>query len=228
MLIASNVSHGFSGQSTAEVLSEVSLAIEAGERIAIVGQSGAGKSTLLYCLAGIISPSQGVVEFDGHKLSQLSPDERAQIRLRNFGFVFQFAELVPELSLRENVELPLRMLGWRSKEYARRAAEILERLDIASVSDRRPTQVSGGQAQRCALARAVASSPRILFADEPTGALDATTGSKVLAEMLRLAEEGGSALVVVTHDRSLAMKMDSMVELVDGRATCSAHVKMAH
>ena len=199
------------------VLQDVSLDIGAGERVALLGPSGSGKSTLLYCLAGIVVPSRGEVTLAGQTLSGLSSDERAKRRLGSFGFVFQFAELVPELTLRENVELPLRLLGVQRSQYRSRARELLDRLGIDDVADRPAREVSGGQAQRCAIARAVAHRPQVLFADEPTGALDTASATVALRELLDAAADVEATLVVVTHDAAVARQLDRTVTLLDGR-----------
>ncbi|MCZ4499418.1 MAG: macrolide transporter ATP-binding protein [Marmoricola sp.] len=200
------------------VLQGVNLALAPGDRVALLGSSGSGKSTLLYCLAGIVAPTSGEVAFDGRSLSAMPADARAAIRLASFGFVFQFAELVPELSLRDNVELPLRLLGAPRAEYRARASELLDELDLADVSHRRPTEVSGGQAQRCAIARAVAHRPRVVFADEPTGALDSTSAGRALDLLLAASDSVGAALVIVTHDPAISERLDRTIRVVDGRA----------
>lgn len=198
-------------------LAGADLTVEPGERVAIVGPSGSGKTTLLYCLAGILEPTRGQVVLHDQMLSDLSADERAAVRLECFGFVFQFAELVPELSLRENVELPLRLAGKQARTAGRRASELLELLGLMSVAHRRPGQVSGGQAQRCAVARALAPRPAVVFADEPTGALDAANGRVALSELVRLSQECETALVVVTHDAAVAEQLERRVDVCDGR-----------
>jgi putative ABC transport system ATP-binding protein len=193
------------------------LAIRAGEVVALVGPSGSGKSSLLYCLAGLLAPDSGEIILGATSLVGLSEDASAQLRRSSMGFVFQFGELVPELSLHENIELPLRLLG-RSRRAARRsAAEYVERLGIADVAERRPDEVSGGQAQRAAVARAVIHRPRVVFADEPTGALDTANGATVLATLLELAREHDGSVVLVTHDDGVARVADRRVVLRDGR-----------
>jgi putative ABC transport system ATP-binding protein len=147
----------------------------------------------------------------------MDADARAAERLRSFGFVFQFSELVPELSLRENVELPLRLLGVRRAEYRARSERLLEALGIADVAGRRPIEVSGGQAQRCAIARAVVHRPRVVFADEPTGALDRASADRALALLVEVSRNVGAALLVVTHDADVAARCDRTVHVVEGR-----------
>jgi putative ABC transport system ATP-binding protein len=219
VLTAEDVTYEYGGDGASRVraLRGASLHVERGRSVALVGPSGAGKTTLLYCLAGIVVPSSGSVLLDGVRVDRLNTDERARLRLTRCGFVFQLAELVAELSLRENVELPLRLNGHRPRAARRRAEEVLERLGILDVAKRRPAQVSGGQAQRCAVARAVAHQPVMIFADEPTGSLDAASGAAALGELVRVSRECGAALVVVTHDRDVAFSMDRQVEVKDGR-----------
>lgn len=161
-------------------LDRVSLSIGAGESVSIMGASGSGKSTLLQCLAGLRAPESGGVWFDGQALHEMSEKRRSQVRLRDFGFVFQFGELVPELSLLENVALPVWMGGVSRSEANRQASGALERFGIADLAGRRPSDVSGGEQQRAAVARALAHSPKVVFADEPTGALDSVNAQTVL------------------------------------------------
>jgi putative ABC transport system ATP-binding protein len=202
-----------------EILHGVEVAVAAGEAVALTGPSGSGKSTLLYCLAGILTATSGEVFFQGSGLSNLDQDGRTRLRREHFGFVFQFAEMVPELTLRENVELPLRLNGRPRKDAGQRAREVLDRLGIAQVADHLPSQVSGGQAQRAAVARAVVHRPAVVFADEPTGSLDSGSGAAVLEELRALTREDGSSLVLVTHDPSVAATMDRAVRLSDGICT---------
>lgn len=202
---------------SAPTLDGVDLDVGPGERVALLGPSGSGKSTLLYCLAGILPVTSGEVCFDGRSLTELSADARAAVRLGSFGFVFQFAELVPELTLRDNVELPLRLLGNERASYRARATELLERLNISEVADRLPTEVSGGQAQRCAIARAVAHRPRVIFADEPTGALDSLNAQRALDLLIDASAAVDAALVVVTHDAAVAARLGRTVQVADGR-----------
>src|SRR4051812_33329576 len=166
------------GRTTA--LSGVDLAVGASEVVAVMGSSGSGKSTLLHCPAGILRPDAGEVRFAGERIDQLSERERSALRRKDFGFVFQFGELVPELTLAENVALPLRLAGLSRRTAETRGLELLERLEVADVAGKRSSEVSGGQAQRAAVARALVHRPRVVFADEPTGALDTVNGELVL------------------------------------------------
>jgi len=216
VLEARGVSFGFAGG--ALVIEDADLTIERGERVGLVGPSGCGKSTLLYLLAGILVPTTGEVRLDGELLSDLDQDARARLRLEHFGFVFQFGELLPELTLFENASLPGRIQ--RAHDTSTAAVDaVFARLGISQVRDRIPSRVSGGQRQRAALARAVAHRPSVVFADEPTGALDSAAGAAALAELSGLSSEYGASLLVVTHDREVARSMDRVVEMADGRLT---------
>ena len=206
-------------------LSSASLSVDAGEVVALTGPSGSGKSTLLYCLAGLVVPDSGGVTFHGRPLSGASDVERSDLRRRSFGFVFQFAELVPELSLRENIALPLELNGVGRGERRERVEELVTALGIEGSAGRRPSQVSGGQAQRAAVARAVAHRPEVLFCDEPTGSLDSEAAEVVLSQLLTLAKDGGAAVVLVTHSEPVAAAADRRVEMRDGRTSPLARVR---
>lgn len=194
----------------------VELAVFPGEIVALTGKSGSGKTSLLYCLAGLISPDHGTVHYRGKLLSSLHDSELSSLRLRDFGFVFQFGELVPELTILENVMLPVRLLGEKRAPARQRACALLERLGIISELDRRPAEVSGGQAQRAAVARALIHSPRVVFADEPTGSLDSDNRKTVLMELISMAKALGSAIVIVTHESDTARFADRSLEMSDG------------
>lgn len=203
-------------------LDGVDLAIQGGEVLAVEGPSGSGKSSLMHCLAGLLRPTDGGVWFEGRCMSALGTDDRAAVRRRSFGFVFQFADLVPELSLIDNVALALELQG-AGRRSAREAAQVmLDRLELGEVGGRRPAQVSGGQRQRAAVARAVVHRPAVVFADEPTGALDSATGALVLEELLGLAAEEGSAVILVTHDPRVAERCGRRVAVLDGRLVAPA------
>lgn len=197
-------------------LRDVSVAVAAGETMAIMGRSGSGKSTLLHCLAGLIAPDEGEVWFQGRRLDTLNDAQRSNERLLNMGMVFQFGFLVPELTLAENVALPLMLAGARRRATTGRVGELLHRLDITDVADRRPGAVSGGQMQRAAIARALAHRPAVVFADEPTGALDTVTGQLALEALVAAARADGTAVVIVTHEARLASYCDREIVLVDG------------
>ncbi|TYB65447.1 ABC transporter ATP-binding protein [Nonomuraea sp. PA05] len=200
-------------------LREADLAVGAGEIVAVMGPSGSGKSTLLHCLAGIFTPDSGEVWFRGRRLDTMSDARRTELRRTAFGFVFQFGQLVPELTVADNVALPLLLGRTRRKEAYGRAGEWLERLRLGELGGRRTSELSGGQAQRVAVARALVTGPRVLFADEPTGALDSLAGEQVMELLVGLAREEGTTVIVVTHDARVAAFADREVIVRDGRLT---------
>jgi putative ABC transport system ATP-binding protein len=195
------------------------LSMAAGEILAIMGPSGSGKSTMLHCLAGIFTPDRGEVWFDGRRLDELSDARRTELRRTAFGFVFQFGQLVPELSTADNVALPLLLSRVRRKTAYQKAASWLERLGLEGLEARRTGELSGGQAQRVALARALVAQPKVLFADEPTGSLDSLTGEKVMDLLVDSAREEGTTVVLVTHDARVAAYADREVMVRDGKVT---------
>ncbi|MCW3814503.1 ABC transporter ATP-binding protein [Micromonospora sp. DR5-3] len=199
-------------------LAGASLAVRAGEVVAVMGPSGSGKSTLLHCLAGIVQPDRGQVRYRGTELAGLSDAGRSALRRREFGFVFQFGQLVPELTCLENVALPLRLERVPRREAERRAAEWLDRLEVADVAGKRPGEISGGQGQRVAVARALVTEPRVVFADEPTGALDSLNGERVMRLLAGAAREAAAAVLLVTHEPRVAAYSDREVVVRDGRA----------
>lgn len=198
------------------VLRDVSLDLRTGETLAIMGPSGSGKTTLLRCLAGIMLPSRGTVEFDGRALENLDPEERSDIRLQHFGFVYQDGQLLPELTVRENAALLLLLRGERRSSALKAAQAWLERLSIGALGDRRLNEISGGEGQRVAIARAMCQEPAILFADEPTGSLDASTGAAVMDAMIGAVAAQRTSLVLITHDREVAALADRVLHLRDG------------
>lgn len=196
---------------------DVTLTIRAAEFVAITGPSGSGKSSLLYLLGLLDRPTSGTLRVAGRDAAQMSEADRSDLRLHSIGFVFQFHFLLPEFSIRQNVELPMRKLGRVSHRVIRsRAGEILERLGLAGHLDKRPDQLSGGQRQRVAVARALANDPPLVLADEPTGSLDSQSGAIVM-ELLRELHHGGTTVVVITHDRDIAASLPREVRLKDGR-----------
>jgi len=199
-------------------LDKASLSIAAGEIVAVMGPSGSGKSTLLHCLAGIVRPDGGQVHYRDREMSAMSDGQRSALRRGEFGFVFQFGQLVPELTCLENVALPLRLDGVRRREAQRRAAEWLTRLEIDDVSGKRPGEVSGGQGQRVAVARALVTGARVVFADEPTGALDSLNGERVMRLFTSAARDSGAAVVLVTHEPRVAAYSDREIVVRDGKA----------
>ncbi|MES4900735.1 MULTISPECIES: ABC transporter ATP-binding protein [unclassified Streptomyces] len=194
------------------------FSIHPGEVVAVMGPSGSGKSTLLHCLAGIVTPDSGTVHYNGQLLSAMPDSRRSALRRGEFGFVFQFGQLVPELSCVENVALPLRLNGVGRKEAESRALSWLERLEVDDVRAKRPGEVSGGQGQRVAVARALVSGPRVLFADEPTGALDSLNGERVMELLTEASRETRAAVVLVTHEARVAAYSDREVVVRDGKA----------
>ncbi len=190
-----------------------------GEILAVMGPSGSGKSTLLHCLAGILVPGSGEVWFDGRRVDTRSEAERSTLRRDRFGFVFQFGQLVPELTAIENVALPLLLGGARRAAALRKAQTWFERLDLTGLEQRRSGELSGGQAQRVALARGLVAKPEILFADEPTGSLDTLTGEQVMNLLVAAAREEGTTVILVTHEPRVAAYADREVIVRDGRVS---------
>lgn len=203
-------------------LDAVDLTLAAGSRTAIMGPSGSGKSSLVHALAGVLRPDAGEIWFDGARLDTMTEAERSRTRLRRMGLVLQFGDLVPELTIVENVMLPLQVLGTRARAARTRSLEMLDVLGIADLADRRTGAVSGGQAQRAAVARALAHEPAVVLADEPTGALDSLTAEIVLDAMVEATRTAGAALVVVTHDHLVASHLDDLVVVRDGRVAVGA------
>lgn len=207
-------------------LTEVSLTIASGSSVALMGSSGSGKSSLLHCLAGVLVPDEGSVFIDGTDLRGLNDRQRSRLRLEKMGVVFQFGDLVPELTIVENVMLPLQLLGTKRGEATARALAVLDTLGVADLGDSRTGAVSGGQAQRAAVARALVHEPSIVLADEPTGALDSVNAEAVLDALVDLTRRAGATLVVVTHDNLVASHLDSLVTMRDG-AVLSANLPSA-
>ncbi len=195
------------------------LSIREGEILAVMGPSGSGKSTLLHCLAGILTPKHGEIRFSGQRIDTLSENERSALRRNSFGFVFQFGQLVPELTAEENVALPLLLGGLRRNDALARAREWFERLGIEGLERRRSGELSGGQAQRVALARGLVAHPKILFADEPTGSLDSLTGELVMELLVAAARQDGTTVVLVTHEPRVAAYAGREVIVRDGLVT---------
>jgi putative ABC transport system ATP-binding protein len=200
-------------------LRNASVAVAPGEVLAVMGPSGSGKSTLLHCLAGILIPDGGEIHCAGRRVDTLPEAERSALRRDRFGFVFQFGQLVPELTAEENVALPLLLSGVRRRDALARARGWFERLDLAGLEQRRSGELSGGQAQRVALARGMVAEPDVLFADEPTGALDSLTGEHVMDLLVATARAQGATVVLVTHEARVAAYADREVVVRDGRVT---------
>jgi putative ABC transport system ATP-binding protein len=221
MLVATDLEKTYrSGDKPLTVLRDVSLHLAEGDFLAILGPSGSGKTTLLGLLAGLDTPSRGSVRIAGTDITPLSEDERARFRRNAVGFVFQSFQLIPSLTARENVQVPLELRG--DSDAPARAASLLSRVGLADRLQHYPTQLSGGEQQRVALARAFVHEPRILFADEPTGNLDATTGESIILLLEELNRERGTTLVLVTHDPELARRARRTIRLADGRVVADS------
>jgi putative ABC transport system ATP-binding protein len=223
LIEARDLYHSF-GQTQA--LAGASLAVRRGEILAVMGPSGSGKSTLLHCLAGIFPPDKGEIWFDGERLDTLGDARRTELRRTAFGFVFQFGQLVPELSVADNIALPLLLSNQNRKSAYAAAQAWLPRLELDGLGRRRTGELSGGQAQRVALARAMVAKPKLLFADEPTGSMDTLTGELVMELLVSTAREDGATVVLVTHDARVAAYADREVLVRDGRVIKRAEVEV--
>ncbi|MEV0111644.1 ABC transporter ATP-binding protein [Streptomyces sp. NPDC050844] len=199
-------------------LDDAEFSIHPGEVVAVMGPSGSGKSTLLHCLAGIVRPDAGSITYNGRELTGLPDATLSALRRSEFGFVFQFGQLVPELTCVENVALPLRLNGAKRKDAEATARTWMERLEVDDVVAKRPGEVSGGQGQRVAVARALATGPRVLFADEPTGALDSLNGERVMELLTDAARSTNAAVVLVTHETRVAAYSDREIVVRDGKS----------
>jgi len=197
----------------------VDFVVGPGEIVAIMGPSGSGKSTLLHCLAGILQPDAGEVRLAARRIDNLSEHDRTVLRRESFGFLFQFGQLVPELDAVENVALPLLLAGRRRRDAMAAADGWFNRLGIDGLQTRRPGELSGGEAQRVALARSLVTSPAVLFADEPTGSLDSLAGERVMDLLVDTARGAGTTVILVTHEPRVAAYADREVIIRDGRAT---------
>ncbi|MEV4922481.1 ABC transporter ATP-binding protein [Streptomyces roseoverticillatus] len=224
-LLAAAGLHKAYGPTTA--LAGADFSVHPGEVVAVMGPSGSGKSTLLHCLAGIVRPDAGTVRYGARDLSALPDAERSALRRTEFGFVFQFGQLVPELTCLENVALPLRLNGVKRKEAEQQALHRMERLEVADARGKRPGEISGGQSQRVAVARALVTTPRVIFADEPTGALDSLNGERVMRLLTEAARDTRAAVVLVTHEARVAAYSDREVVVRDGRARDMAGVGLS-
>lgn len=214
IISAKNIKKSF-GQTHA--LRGISLDIQPGEILAIMGPSGSGKSTLLHSLAAITKIDRGVVYFDGKRIDKLSDDKRSKLRRTNFGFVFQFGQLVPELTSLDNIALPLLLNGVKRREAYERAQKWLNRVELGSKSNNMLGELSGGQMQRIAVARAMVINPKVLFADEPTGSLDSLNSEKIMELFISTARSHGTTVVMVTHEPTIAAYADREVTVRDGQ-----------
>ncbi|MFJ3894100.1 ABC transporter ATP-binding protein [Streptomyces sp. NPDC090083] len=205
-------------------LTGASADLHTGEILAVTGPSGSGKSTLLHCLAGIVRPDTGTVTYSGQRLDGLPEKRLSRLRRTEFGVVFQFGQLIPELTAVDNVALPLLLAGASRTEARAAAGEWLERFGVRGQAELRPGGLSGGQAQRVALARALVTSPKVVFADEPTGALDSLASEQVMTALVTAARESGTAVLLITHDAQVAAYADRELRLTDGTVAAEATV----
>jgi len=197
-------------------LRDVTFSVESGQLVALVGRSGSGKTTLLNCIGGLDQPTSGTVTINGAEVTAMNESERTRLRRDELAFVFQTFGLVPMLSARENVGLPLRLRKVSSADREERVAHLLDLVGLANHANQRPSELSGGQQQRVAIARALANSPRLLIADEPTGQLDAETGATIMALLQSVVRAEGMTAIISTHDQSLQAMADRSIRLADG------------
>jgi len=200
------------------------LEVAEGEILAIMGPSGSGKSTLMHCMAGIFVPDSGEIWFGGQRVDQLDEDNRTELRRSTFGFVFQFGQLVPELTVADNIALPMLLNKEPRKVAYAKANTWLDKLDLKGLGHRRTGELSGGQAQRVALARALATKPKVIFADEPTGSLDSLNAEKVMDLLVDLAREQHTTVILVTHEPRIAASADREVMICDGKVVTAQKV----
>ena len=217
MIDLTSVSKRFDGKKQVTALDDVTLRIDRGEMVSIVGPSGSGKSTLLNLIGGLDRPSSGEIDIDGKRLSDLTDDQRTLVRRDKIGFIFQFFNLLPSLTALENVSLPLHLRGWSRRKSRQRSIELLEMVQLGARADHLPEELSGGERQRVAIARALANDPPILLADEPTGNLDTHTGADILALLEGLHARLGTTILLVTHDLTVAAACSRTITLTDGR-----------
>lgn len=216
MITLTQVSKVFEGKRTAKALEDVSLQVDRGELVAIVGPSGSGKSTLLNLIGGLDRPTSGVIEIEGQNLTTLPDDDLTRVRRDKIGFIFQFFNLLPTLNCLENVALPLHLRHWTRERIDKRVRELLQMVQLEHRMDHLPDELSGGERQRVAIARALSVYPPILLADEPTGNLDTATGAEILKLVHELHERLSSTVLIVTHDAGVAQQCQRILRLRDG------------
>jgi len=213
------------GSSQVRALDDVNLKVEERDFLAVMGPSGSGKSTLLYTVGGLLTPTKGEVTVNGTSIYQLTSQERTKFRRENIGFIFQTFELLPYLTALENVMLPLYLSGASSIEQEDRAKEALDKVGLAKRAFHKPTELSGGEQQRVAIARGVVNNPTILLADEPTGNLDQKTGNAIMQLLCKLHENDKLTIIVVTHDPAIAERANRMIEMIDGHVMTNRDLK---
>lgn len=217
MIILKNVTKNYSmGGSQVTALNNVGTRIQAGDFLAVMGPSGSGKSTLLYTIGGLLTPTQGEVTVNGTSIYRLNPQQRAKFRRENIGFIFQTFELISYLTALENVMLPLYLSRVPLSAQEERANEALARVGLATRASHKPTELSGGEQQRVAIARGIVNNPRIILADEPTGNLDQKTGEEIIQLLSELNKEDRLTIIIVTHDSSKASRANRLLEMIDG------------
>lgn len=209
------------GENDTQVLVDVSFSVSAGQQVAVLGSSGSGKSTLLHLLGGLDTPSRGDIWFKGKNLREMSHSQLANLRNQEMGFIYQFHHLLAEFSALENVAMPLLIGGKSSSDAKAQAQELLEQVGLSHRLSHQPAALSGGERQRVAIARALVTKPSLVLADEPTGNLDHKTGESVYQLLTELSQQQGTTFIVVTHDRTLAARMDRTLSIQDGRLTDS-------
>lgn len=218
MILAENLSKVYGeGRTRVEALKGVNLAVRPGELFAIMGPSGSGKSTMLTILGLVTEPTEGRLVLDGDDIYNGKRPNLQLLRRHKLGFIFQFANLIPFLTAKENVLFPLELIGMVGRRATQRATELLEYLDVADRADHLPEQLSGGERQRVAIARALANSPKVILADEPTASLDTERGLSVMRLLRKLSNDHGTAILVVTHDTRMIGEIDGVIHLMDGR-----------
>ncbi|PYI56405.1 ABC transporter ATP-binding protein [Paenibacillus flagellatus] len=218
MLAVQQLSHSFlNGTEPTQVLAGIDFRVERGEMVALLGSSGSGKSTLLNLMAGLMKPTEGSIRIDGHQIERMSENALAVFRRTHIGFIFQSYELIPHLTVRENVELPLVFQGVKAKARRARAGELLDRVGLSGKTEMFPSQLSGGQQQRVSIARSLVTEPAVVFADEPTGNLDTKTEAEIIDLLIELNETLGITFVIVTHEHEVARRTKRIIQLRDGK-----------